>query len=147
MLSLKSLIPAAILATSLPLTASATAFDGVFPLLSAVMTPHHPARLMQADYRRFPVLGPVIVDRPSLPHLSLQLHCAVAGTPVEFPDDLHIWSDHAIAAGTVASWSVTGTNLQGSVVLPALAAGQYYFASHVLPGGMEAGHPCTAQTN
>lgn len=147
MLSLKSLIPAAFLALALPVAAPAHTFDGLFPLFSAMTMPRHPAALMQVDYQRAPVLGPAIVVGPSIPHLRLSLNCSVAGTPVEFPDDLHIWSTHAIAAGTVATWSVTGTSMHGSMVLPALAPGQFYFASGVLPGGMEAGRPCTAYTN
>lgn len=146
MLSLKSLIPAAFLALSLPVAASAAPFGTTDALFSAVLMPHHSAELMQVEYRRAPVIGPVIIDRPSLPHLQVILHCAVAGTPVEFPDDLHIWSDYAVAAGTQAAWSVTGTNMHGTVVLPAMAAGQFYFASGVLPGGWEAGRPCTAHT-
>ncbi|MCB1390534.1 MAG: hypothetical protein KDK12_15545 [Rhodobacteraceae bacterium] len=152
MLSLKSLIPASLLALALPVAAPAhTAspdMNRVLPLFSAIMTPHAPAAtLYRADFRRVPSLQPGIAIGPSIPHLRLRLHCAVAGTPVEFPDDLHIWSDYAVAAGTVANWEVTGTSWHGSVVLPAMQAGQYYFASGVLPGGWPAGADCTASTN
>lgn len=141
---LKSLLPASLLALALPVAAPAHTSDGLFPLFSAIMAPRHAPVLMRAEYLPSPILRREIGRAPSIPRPFLRLHCAVAGTPVEFPDDLHIWSDHAVAAGTVASWSVTGTSMHGSVVLPALAPGQFYFVSHALPGGVEAGHPCTA---
>ena len=147
MLSLKTLIPASLLALALPVAAPAHTIDGLFPLFSAIMAPRHAPMLMRAEYLPSPILRREIGVAPTIRHLYRRLNCAVAGTPVEFPDDLHIWSDHAIAAGTVASWSVTGTSMHGTVVLPALAPGQFYFASHVLPGGWPAGAACTAHTN
>ncbi|WP_334192363.1 hypothetical protein [Pararhodobacter sp.] len=149
MLSLKSLLTASLVALVPPMAASAHAPDPaiarVMPMISALMEAPS-ARLYRTEYMRTPTLRPTYHLGPSIPHLRLRLrlNCAVAGTPVEFPDDLHIWADFPVAAGTVAHWNVTGTSMQGSVVLPALAAGQYYFAAHALPGGWPAGSACTA---
>lgn len=150
MLSLKSLLTASLAALVLPMAASAHAPDPaiarVMPMISALMEVPT-ARFYRSDYMRAPTLRPDYQLGPVIPHLRLRLHCVVSGTPVEFPDDLHIWADFPVASGTVAHWNVTGTSMQGSVVLPALAAGEYYFVSHALPGGWPAGAACSAFGN
>ena len=62
---------------------------------------------------------------------GLQLECAVAGTPVEFPNDIKVWSTQAIAAGTQVAWNVPGSTFDGLFQRPArrLACG------HALRGG------------
>ena len=75
---------------------------------------------------------------------GLQLECAVAGTPVEFPNDIKVWSTQTIAAGTQVAWNVPGSTFDGLFELPALAANQHAFLSSVLPGGLPAGTPCEA---
>ena len=132
MLSLKSLVSASLIAVALPVSASASsAFEPAFPLFAALLSRHAPP-LILADYVFRPSPGPVLRQVPSFPLFRASFNCVVRGTPVEFPDDLHIWSSFAVASGTVVHWSVPGTNMSGSVVLPALAAGQHHFVSHAL---------------
>ena len=86
----------------------------------------------------------MVVDGNATATPGLQLECAVAGTPVEFPNDIKVWSTQAIAAGTQVAWNVPGSTFDGLFELPALAANQHAFLSSVLPGGLPAGTPCEA---
>ncbi len=74
--------------------------------------------------------------------------CVVAGTPSEFPDDIYVQNkgNTVLAKGTAVKWSVPFAGAKGTYVLVAdLAPGKGVFANHVLPGGVEAGHDCTAK--
>jgi len=75
--------------------------------------------------------------------------CTVAGTPVEFPDDIWIINKGLgkLVAGTKVKWSIPGySSFQGTHTLVAdLAAGQGVKLSGVLGGGVEAGHDCKAK--
>lgn len=78
------------------------------------------------------------------PVSDLRFDCTVTGTPVEFPNDIKIWSAEAVAAGTRVAWSVPGSSFDGLLELPALAANQHAFLPGVLPAGLPAGSPCDA---
>lgn len=84
---------------------------------------------------------------PSLnghPDLAIRLRCAVQGTPSEFPNDIAIWRPlGGISAGTVVTWTLPYSGESGTVVLPAVPSGQVHSLLNVLPGGREAGTPCT----
>lgn len=88
-----------------------------------------------------------IVDQGPLKTLNISLDCEVAGTPVEFPDDIRISNPYsfAIAAGTVASYLAPFGNT-GTVVLPALEPGHGVYVSNAVPGGITAGSACSAST-
>lgn len=77
------------------------------------------------------------------PVFRARLHCAVRGTPVEFPDDISIWSSTLpIPAGTVVDWAVPSSNYHGTVTLPALEANRIHFLSGALGSALAAGTPC-----
>ena len=78
--------------------------------------------------------------------LDVAIACKVAGTPVEFPDDLVLINHGApLSAGTTIKWKVKSAG-QGYVQLPSdLPTGGSMKASGVLGGGVEAGNPCTAK--
>ena len=75
--------------------------------------------------------------------------CIVAGTPVEFPNDVWIVNKGLgkLVAGTKVSWAVSGYSaFKGTHTLVAdLTPGQGVHLSNVLPGGVEAGHACSAK--
>lgn len=74
--------------------------------------------------------------------------CTVAGTPVEFPDDLRFTNKGAavLKAGTRISWKVNGYSSGGVYQLVAdLSPGATVFAPGVLGGGVEAGRDCKAK--
>lgn len=81
-------------------------------------------------------------------NLSKVVACQVAGTPVEFPDDIWIINKGlgTIAAGTKVTWSVPAAAKTGTYVLAsALAPGKGVMVNGVLAGGVEAGKPCSAK--
>jgi hypothetical protein len=74
--------------------------------------------------------------------------CKVAGTPSEFPDD--IWFTNkgnvVLSAGTKISWTLAGYGAAKKHTLVAdLAPGAGVYALNANPGGIEAGHDCTAK--
>jgi hypothetical protein len=75
--------------------------------------------------------------------------CTVAGTPVEFPDDIWIINKGLgkLVAGTKVQWSIPGySSYKGTHTLVAdLTPGQGVKLSGVLGGGVEAGHDCAAK--
>lgn len=70
------------------------------------------------------------------PVLSPSLSCRVQGNPSEFPNDLLISAQFAIAAGTMIAWSIPSNGESGTAVLPALAAGQSHYVQNVFAGGI-----------
>lgn len=86
---------------------------------------------------------------PGALRVILPVGCAVAGTPVEFPNDVQLINKAQVAlvAGTKIGWSVDGySTYKGTFTLPQkLAPGKAVFLSGVLGSGVEAGHPCTAK--
>jgi hypothetical protein len=78
--------------------------------------------------------------------LDVAIACQVAGTPVEFPDDLLLINHGAaLSAGTTIKWKVKAAG-QGFVQLPKdLPTGGSIKAPGVLGAGVEAGKPCTAK--
>lgn len=117
-LSLTTLIAATLFTASLTATVSASPNRTTFTTLS----PN--------------ALASVQTLRPGIHLLRPSLDCTVAGQPVEFPNDLRIRSDFGIAAGTAISWSIPGTNLSGTAILPAIPAGQPHFIMNVFAGGI-----------
>jgi hypothetical protein len=77
---------------------------------------------------------------------KLQFDCVVAGTPVEFPNDIFISNPYnfTVAAGTQASYNAPFGNT-GTVLLPALAPGAGFWVSNAVPGGVTAGAACSAK--
>jgi hypothetical protein len=82
--------------------------------------------------------GPVAI-------MKLKFNCVVAGSPTEFPNDIAISHNYnfTVPAGTLVAYTAPFGN-SGTVALPALAPGKYFFLSNVIPGGGPAGAPCTA---
>lgn len=79
-------------------------------------------------------------------YVFYKFDCAVAGTPIEFPDDVKIWetTGKTVPAGTKIKWTVKAGNGQivksGQHTLAApLGAGKVAFLSNVLPFAMPAG--------
>ncbi|HMN84845.1 MAG TPA: hypothetical protein PKA74_02490 [Bauldia sp.] len=73
--------------------------------------------------------------------------CAVAGTPVAFPDDIWIMNKGhvALAAGTAIEWVIADLGKSGRFVLPAeLPPGHGIDVAGVLGDGADAGHRCKA---
>ncbi len=86
--------------------------------------------------------GPAGSGAPQI--TSKNFNCSVSGTPVEFPNDIRlVRAVGPTEAGTFVKWSVPGTPYSGFVTLPALAAGQSFRISNVLPG-LPAGTRCIA---
>jgi hypothetical protein len=80
--------------------------------------------------------------------IALNLDCAVAGTPAEFPDDLRITNagSTTIPVGTQIKWRIKSPRLSGAAVLSApLKAGKTVRIDGVLAGGLEAGTPCSVK--
>jgi hypothetical protein len=78
-------------------------------------------------------------------NIGLRLNCAVAGTPVEFPDDLVIANAGLIelAAGTQIQWQVAAAGQSGIAVLAkTLRPGKSLKLNGVLAGGVQIGTPC-----
>lgn len=78
-------------------------------------------------------------------NIGLRLNCAVAGTPVEFPDDLVIANAGLIdvAAGTQIQWQVAAAGQTGIAVLAkTLKPGKSVKFNGVLAGGVEIGTAC-----
>jgi hypothetical protein len=76
------------------------------------------------------------------------LACSVKGTPSEFPDDLVITNMGltTIQAGAQFKWSVKAPKLSGyGTISRHIDPGQSIRLNSVLPGGLEAGTPCTAK--
>lgn len=74
--------------------------------------------------------------------------CLVAGTPVEFPNDLYLTNKgtQTLKAGTKLKFAVQSTGAKGAVRLPTdIAVGAQVKVADVLNGGAEAGAPCTAK--
>ncbi|MBI4923939.1 MAG: hypothetical protein HY834_19570 [Devosia nanyangense] len=78
-------------------------------------------------------------------NIGLRLNCAVAGTPVEFPDDLVIANAGLIdvAAGTQIQWQVAAAGQTGIAVLAkTLKPGKSVKFNGVLAGSVEIGTAC-----
>jgi hypothetical protein len=78
-------------------------------------------------------------------NIGLRLNCAVAGTPVEFPDDLVIANAGLIdvAAGTQIQWQIAAAGQSGIAVLAkTLKPGKSVKFNGVLAGGVEIGTAC-----
>jgi hypothetical protein len=74
--------------------------------------------------------------------------CLVAGTPVEFPNDLYLTNKgtEALKAGTKLKFAVQSTGAKGALLLNTdIAVGAQVKVADVLNGGAEAGAPCTAK--
>ena len=74
--------------------------------------------------------------------------CKVAGTPSEFPDDIWFANKGTVLlkAGTKISWTLAGYGAAKKHTLVAdLAPGAGVYAMNANPGGVEAGHDCTAK--
>lgn len=86
---------------------------------------------------------------PGALQILLPIGCVVAGTPVEFPNDIQLVNKAKVAlvAGTKIQWSVDGySTYKGTYTLTQqLAPGKAAFLSGVLGSGVEAGHPCKAK--
>jgi hypothetical protein len=78
--------------------------------------------------------------------LDVAIACQVAGTPVEFPDDLLLTNKGpTLSSGTTIKWKVKSAG-QGYVQLTSdLPSGASVKARNVLAAGVEAGKPCTAK--
>lgn len=91
--------------------------------------------------------GQIDISKTNKVLLAKSVGCSVAGTPVEFPDDIWIMNKGlvAISAGTSVHWAVPAVGKSGNHVLAAaLAPGQGVKVSGVLGSGVEAGKPCKA---
>ena len=90
--------------------------------------------------------GPVVIN-PNLPKLSLyHLGCQVAGTPVEFPNDVELTNTGAttIPSGYKVHWVVPAPHHEGTYTFSVpLPAGQHVFIGNAVPGGAGAGEACT----
>lgn len=75
--------------------------------------------------------------------------CSVAGTPVEFPDDIVIVNKGLakLVAGTKIKWSIPGYATYAGVhtLVADLGPGQGVKLNGVLGSGVEAGHACAAK--
>jgi hypothetical protein len=72
-------------------------------------------------------------------NVNLSLSCAVAGTPVEFPDDILIANSGLIEipVGTQIVWQTKAPNLQGTTILAkTLKPGKSVKLNGVLAGGL-----------
>jgi hypothetical protein len=81
----------------------------------------------------------------ALANPGLKLSCSVAGTPVEFPDDIFIANTGTVAvpAGTKIRWHVASLGLDGVATLDrTLKTGKSIGLRGVLEGGAEIGTPC-----
>lgn len=81
-------------------------------------------------------------------HAVAAVGCLVAGTPVEFPNDLYLTNkgSETLKAGTKLKFAVQSTGAKGAVRLPAdIAVGAQVKVADVLNGGAEAGAPCTVK--
>lgn len=148
--SLKTFVPAALVVALLPVAAPAAGLDPAVPLLRALMDRPAALPLLRADFSHGPMLRPYgeLTLRPVNQRiLRVRMGCVITGTPVESPDDIRLTAQHTIAAGSVATWSIPGTSLGGTVTLPAMVPGQSLFVPNVLPGGWPAGNGCTAHVN
>ena len=145
---LKPLMAAAVAVTGLATTADA---HDTRLMLSRLMTAHtHVAPMFTTRSLQramdFPIMRAPMVRVPGvLTRLKLSFDCVVAGTPVEFPNDIRISNPYSftVAAGTVATYSAPFGN-SGTVVLPALAPGAGVYVSNAVPGGITAGAACSA---
>ncbi len=138
---LKPLLAAAVAASAL--TTSVGAHDRALLLQHTAA----PSLMMRPAFSRVfdrAVRSDTIVRAPA-PVFKLSFDCVVAGTPVEFPNDIRISNpyDFSVAAGTVAFYSAPYGNT-GTVTLPALAPGAGIYVSNAVPGGITAGTPCSA---
>lgn len=106
--------------------------------LRALMMPLFPDLATRAPHA-MPLHAP-------MPRYGLQLDCVVAGTPVEFPNDIRISNPYrfALDAGTIG-YSAPGGH-SGTVNVATLGPGQGFYVSNAVPGGMTAGAPCSAST-
>ena len=98
-----------------------------------------------------PLLRPeTVAGHPSQTHSRQRrarpaMECMVGGSPADFPEDIMMTATMRIPQGAVANWSIANSPFRGTAVLPEMRAGQSVFVPHVLPGGLPAGIPCTAQ--
>lgn len=87
-----------------------------------------------------------IQAHPPQVQLAFKLACKVQGTPVEFPDDIALINNGpgTVAKGTKVHWKLASPAHEGDYTFAAaLAPGKVVYLSGVLPGGVEAGKPCT----
>ena len=79
---------------------------------------------------------------------GFRVACQVSGTPAEFPNDLVFTNTGAVAIPryrTIA-WEIAAPRYHNRFRLHAdLAPGASIRADNVLPGGIEAGKPCSAK--
>lgn len=77
--------------------------------------------------------------------LKLSFGCEVAGTPVEYPDDIRITNPYsfAIGAGVKVAYAAPYGH-SGEVLLPAMAPGQSIYVDGAVEGGLAPGVSCTA---
>jgi hypothetical protein len=74
--------------------------------------------------------------------------CLVAGTPIEFPNDLYLTNKGTapLKAGTKLKFAVQSTGAKGALLLNTdIAVGAQVKVADVLNGGADAGAPCTAK--
>ena len=89
--------------------------------------------------------GTIKVGTATQPGVRLQADCSVAGTPVEFPDDIVITNagHEDIPAGTKIAWRTTSPTIAGTVLVSkTLRVGRSASLSGVLSGGVPADTPC-----
>lgn len=85
----------------------------------------------------------------ALANPGLKLSCTVAGTPVEFPDDIFIANTGSVAvpAGTKIHWQVASLGLDGVATLDkTLKGGKSIGVRGVIKGGAEIGTPCAIKS-
>jgi hypothetical protein len=80
--------------------------------------------------------------------MKYSLACRAQGTPSEFPDDIVVINNGpgTVPSGSKIHWTMASPAHSGDYTLTAaLAATKGTFIDGVLPGGVEAGKPCTAK--
>lgn len=91
-----------------------------------------------ANVARMPTRTLTVVPQP----MALAFDCVVAGTPVEFPNDIHISNANGFAtAGVKVAYLAPGGH-SGMVTLPPLSPGEGVYVANAVPGGMVAGAAC-----
>ena len=92
--------------------------------------------------------GPKLIKRETVKmNPFVVLGCEINGSPAEFPNDLVFTntSQKVLPAGKKIQWRTHGPVYQNSYTLKAdLKPGAGVRAFDVLPGGIEAGKPCSA---
>lgn len=80
--------------------------------------------------------------------MKYSLTCRAQGTPAEFPDDIVVINNGpgTVPSGSKIHWTMASPAHSGDYTLTAaLAPTKGTFIDGVLPGGVEAGKPCTAK--